>query len=98
MSVRARLTIIFTGLFGAIVIALGFSLYFLEKSDAYRRLDEALQVATAATSMSAEHELSEHSTKAAGEADIQSVLSETPSAALQDTQILVCEGDRCGDF
>lgn len=98
MSVRARLTIVFTGLFGAIVILLAFALYFLEKNDAYRQLDEALQVATGATSMSAEHELSEHSSQAAGEADIQSVLNRTQSAALRDTQILVCEGERCADF
>jgi signal transduction histidine kinase len=98
VSVRAQLTIVFTALFGAIVVALALSLYFLEKNDSYRRLDASLQVATAATSMSAEHELTEHSTKAGGEADIQAVLSETQSAALRDTQILVCEGDRCRDF
>jgi signal transduction histidine kinase len=98
VSVRAQLTNVFTALFGAIVIALALSLYFLGKNEAYRQLDAALQVATGATSMSAEHELTEHSTKAAGEADIQSVLSETQSAALRDTQILVCEGDRCSDF
>jgi signal transduction histidine kinase len=98
MSVRAQLTIVFTALFGAIVIALALSLYFLQRNDANRRLDTALQVATGATSMSAEHELTEHSTKAAGEADIQSVLSETQSAALRDTQILVCEGERCSGF
>jgi signal transduction histidine kinase len=98
MSVRTHLTVVFTGLFGAIVIALAVSLYFLEKNDAYRHLDAALQVATGATAMSAEHELSEHSTKAAGEADIQSVLNETQSAALRDTQILVCEGERCPNF
>jgi len=85
-------------MFGAIVIALALSLYFIEKNDAYRRLDAALQVATAATSMSAEHELTEHSTTAGGEADIQSVLSEDQSAAMRDTQILICEGERCSDF
>lgn len=98
MSVRAQLTIVFTTLFGAIVIALALLLYFLERNDAYRRLDVALQVATGATSMSAEHELTEHSKKSAGERDIEYVLSETQGAALRDTQILVCEGDRCGPF
>lgn len=98
MSLRANLTIIFTVLFGALVIALAISSYSLERNDAYTRLDAALQVAIGATSMSAEHELGEHSTKTAGEADIQSVLSETQSPVLRDTQILVCEADRCSDF
>ncbi len=98
MSLRAQLTVIFTVLFGFVVIALAFSLYIIEWNEAYGRLDAALQVATGATSMSAEHELSEHSSQAAGEADIQSVLSETQSAALRDTQILICQGDHCGNF
>ena len=67
MSVRARLTVIFTALFGAIVIALAVSLYFLEKSEAYKRLDTALETAASATSMSAEHELNENLTQRAGE-------------------------------
>jgi len=94
MSIRVRLTISFTALFGAIVIALAVAAYVLLSSDAYRRLDAALQVATGATEMSAEHELNEHSTKSAGEKDLQSVLDEAGTAALSDTQILVREGDR----
>jgi signal transduction histidine kinase len=94
MSTKAQLSITFASLFGAIVIALAVSFYLAEKNDAYQRLDAALQVATSATAMSAEHELSEHSTKAAGERDLQSVLDESKSSALNDTEILVCEGRR----
>ncbi len=94
MSIRARLTVSFTVLFGAIVIALAIAAYILIQEDAYLRLDAALQVATGATAMSAEHELNEHPTKAGGERDLQSVLDETGNAALSDTQILVREGDR----
>ena len=50
MSVKVRLTVIFTALFGAIVIALAISLYLLEKSEAYKRLDAALGTAASATS------------------------------------------------
>ncbi|HMF75732.1 MAG TPA: ATP-binding protein [Bryobacteraceae bacterium] len=91
MSARARLTISFTVLFGAIVIALAIGTYVLVRNDAYLRLDGALQVAIGATAMSAEHELNEHSTKLAGEKDLQSVLDETASSALTDTQILIRE-------
>jgi signal transduction histidine kinase len=94
MSIRARLTASFTVLFGAIVIALAIAGYLLVKEDAYLRLDAALQVATGATAMSAEHELNEHPTKSGGERDLQQVLDETSNKALSDTQILVREGDR----
>ncbi|MFL6451445.1 MAG: ATP-binding protein [Bryobacteraceae bacterium] len=98
MSVRVRLTVIFTALFGAIVIALAVSLYLLEKSEAYKRLDAAVEIAASATSMSAEHELNENPTQRAGERDLQSVLNETQSPALKNTQILVCERDRCAAY
>jgi len=48
--------------------------------------------------MSAEHELNENLTQQAGERDLQSVLNETQSPALKDTQILVCERDRCAAY
>jgi signal transduction histidine kinase len=98
MSARARLTISFTLLFGAIVIALAIAAYALFRNDAYLRLDAALQVATGATAMSAEHELNEHSTKVAGEKDLQSVLDEAGTAILTDTQILVREEARNAAF
>jgi signal transduction histidine kinase len=94
MSIRARLTISFTVLFGAIVIALAIAGYVFAKQDAYLRLDAALQVATGATAMSAEHELNEHPTKFGGERDLQLVLDGTANRALSDTQILVREGSR----
>jgi hypothetical protein len=57
ISVRLlRLTVGFSGLFGAIVIALATSLHLLEKSEAYKRLDAVLEIAASTTSMSAEHE------------------------------------------
>jgi len=94
MSVRARLTIFFTALFGAIVIALAVSAYFFASNDAYRRLDAALQVATGAIVMSGEHELNEHQEKLRGEQDLQSVLDGSSTSILADTQILVREGKR----
>lgn len=98
MSVRVRLTVIFTALFGTVVIALAISLYLLEISEAYKRLDAALETAASATSMSAEHEFNENLTQRAGERDLQSVLNETQSPALKDTQILVCDRDRCAAY
>lgn len=94
MSLRVRLTVIFTALFSAIVIALAISLYLLAKSEAYKRLDASLEIAASATAMSAEHEFNENSTQRAGERDLRSVLTETQSPALKDTQILVSEKDR----
>jgi signal transduction histidine kinase len=94
MSARARLTISFTALFGALVIGLAIAAYVLVRNDGYLRLNAALQVATGATAMSAEHELNEHSTKAGGERDLQLVLDEAASSGLRDTQILVREGNR----
>lgn len=98
MSLRVRLTVIFTALFGAIVIALAISLYLLAQSEAYKRLDASLEIAASATAMSAEHEFSENSTQRAGERDLRSVLNETQSPALKDTQILVCEKDRSAAY
>jgi signal transduction histidine kinase len=94
MSTRARLTVSFTALFGVIVIALAIEAYLLVRNDAYSRLDAALQVATGATAMSAEHEFNEHSTKFAGEKDLQSVFDDTESSDVTDTQILVREENR----
>lgn len=94
MSTRVRLTIFFTALFGAIVIALAVTAYVLVRNDGYLKLNAALQVATGATAMSAEHELNEHSAKAAGEKDLQLVLDEAASSGLTDTQILVREENR----
>ncbi len=73
MSVRARITICFTTLFGALVMGLAVAAYLLVENDAYLRLDAALQVAAGTTGMSAEHKLSEHSTKLDDERDLQSV-------------------------
>lgn len=84
----------FTALFGAIVIAPSIAAYVLVRNGAYLRLDAALQVATGATAMSGEHELNEHSTKAAGEKDLQLVLDEAANSGLTDTQILVREVNR----
>jgi hypothetical protein len=94
MSIRVRLTVSFTALFGAIVSAVAIAGYLLVRNDAYSRLDAALQVATGATAMSAEHELNGHSTKFAGEKDLQSVLDDAESSDLSDTQILVREENR----
>jgi len=69
------------------VLALAVAAYVLVRNDAYLRLDAALQVATGATTMSAEHELGEHVTKLGGEKDLQLVLEEGGSSALADTQI-----------
>ncbi len=88
------MTISFIALFGAIVIALSIAAYVLVRNGAYLRLDAALQVATGATAMSGEHELNEHSTRAAGEKDLQFVLDEAANSGLADTQILVREVNR----
>jgi signal transduction histidine kinase len=98
MSIRTRLTLSFSVLFGAIVIALAIAAYLLVRNDAYSRLDSALQVAAGATAMSGQHELSEHATKAAGEKDLQSVLDDTGGSDVADTQILVREGARIGAY
>lgn len=94
MSIRARLTISFTALFGVIVVAFAVAAYAVVRNDAYSKLDSALEVATGATAMSAEHEFNEHPAKDGGEKDLQSVLDETGSPDLADTQILVREHDR----
>jgi signal transduction histidine kinase len=98
MSARARLTISFTALFGAIVIALAVAAYVLVKNDTYLKLDATLHVATSVTAMSAEHELSEHPTRFGGERDLQLVLDESGSSALGDIQILVREGRRIAAY
>lgn len=94
MSLRAQLTLWFTLLFGAIVLALAFASYVLVRHQTYSRVDTALQVAIGATSLSAQHELSEHPDQAGGEADLQMVLDGSSTAELADTQILVREGNR----
>jgi heavy metal sensor kinase len=89
MSIRARLTFWFTCLFGITILALAVTSYVEVRRQAYSRLDSTLQVATGATAMSAEHELKEQATQLEGEQDLQSVLDQTGSPDLVDTQILV---------
>ncbi|HEX4750831.1 MAG TPA: ATP-binding protein [Bryobacteraceae bacterium] len=98
MSTRAQLSITFGCLFGTLILALALFSYFVRKNDLYRRLDTGLQVASGATAMSAEHELNEHANRASGERDLQDVLNETRSAALNDTEILVCDGQRTAAY
>jgi signal transduction histidine kinase len=94
MSTRIQLSLTFACLFGAIIVALAFFSYVVRRHDVYQRLDAELRVAAGATAMSAEHELNEHPTKPAGERDLQSVLDESKSFALADTEIVVCDGRR----
>jgi signal transduction histidine kinase len=94
MSIKARLTASFVALFGVLVIALAIAAYLLVSKDAYAKLDGELQVATGATAMSAGHELNEHRTQAAGEADLRAVLDDVGNSDLTTTQILVREQDR----
>lgn len=94
MSIRARLTFWFTAIFGVMVISLAIAGYDAVRRQAYSKLEAALAVANGATAMSSEHELNEHPTKSGGERDLQSVLDETGSPDLIDTQVLVREGSR----
>jgi heavy metal sensor kinase len=94
ISIRARLTLYFTALFGAIVVALAIAAYLLVRNDVYSKLDSGLHVAVDATAMSADHEFDEQSDKAADEADLRSVLHEMHDVSLPGTQILVREGSR----
>lgn len=94
VSIRARLTLYFTVLFGAIVVCLAVATYLLVSKDFYSRLDSALRIAVNATAMVGEHEINENSTKAGGEAELRSVLLATHNTPLPDTQILVREGER----
>src|SRR5205085_8444351 len=94
ISTRARLTLYFTGLFGAVLVALAAGAYILVRNDAYSKLDSGLRVAIDATAMSADHEFEEQSSKTAGEADLRSVLHGIHDGSLPNTQILVREGRR----
>jgi heavy metal sensor kinase len=93
-STKARLTLYFTALFGAIVVCLALASYLLVTRAEYTDLDSGLHVAVVATAMSAEHELSEHAAQRDGEADLQTILDESLSNSLPDTQIMIREGER----
>jgi heavy metal sensor kinase len=94
ISIRARLTLYFTALFGVIVVGLAVASYLLVSKDFYSKIDSALRIAVNATAMLGEHEMNGNSTKAEAEARLQTVLLETHDTPLPDTQILVREGDR----
>src|SRR5581483_10609041 len=94
ISIRARLTLYFTVLFGVIVVGLAVASYLLVSKDFYSKIDSALRIAVNATAMLGEHEMNGNSTKAEAEARLQAVLLETHNTPLPDTQILVREGDR----
>lgn len=98
MSTRARLTLIFTVLFGTIVVCLAIATYLLYSQDAYSKLDSGLRAAVDATAMSAEHEMAEHMTKEGGEADVRDVLSHAEAAAFPGAQILIRERNRLVAF
>ncbi len=94
VSIRARLTLYFTVLFGVIVVCLAVASYLLASKDFYSKLDSALRIAVNATAMLGEHEMNESTAKADGEDGLRSVLLGTHNTPLPDTQILVREGDR----
>src|SRR5437764_228835 len=60
ISTRARLTLYFTALFGAMVVALAITAYLLVRNDVYSKLDSGLHVAVDATAMSADDEFDEN--------------------------------------
>lgn len=93
-TIRARLTICFTAVFGVIVAVLATASYLLIRSDLYSKLDAALRVVVEVTAISAHHELIEHSQQAFGDADIQAVLNGQVDPALPQMQILVRQGSR----
>src|SRR5579875_777529 len=92
--IRARLTLFFTVMFGVIVVVLATGAYLLIRSDLYGKLDTGLTVTAEVTAISANHELTEHSQEAFGDADIQAVLNGQVQPALPQTQILVRQGGR----
>lgn len=94
LSIRARLTLYFTILFGGMVVGLAVASYLLFSHDTYSKLDSALRIAVSTTASLGEHEMNESSTKTSGEAELQSVLLEKHNTPLPDTQILVLEGNR----
>ena len=94
LSIRAKLTLSFTILFGLIVAALAIGSYVVVKQDLYSKLDLSLQVAVDTTAMAAQHEMSEHPDQAGGDDDIRQVLDDEIHVTLPDTQILVKEGGR----
>ncbi|MDQ2841289.1 MAG: ATP-binding protein [Acidobacteriota bacterium] len=99
MSTRTRLTLQFTALFSAIVIALAIGAFIIVKNTLYRELDAALYAAIDATAMSAQHEIDEHPTELAVDGDLQSVLSEQQgNASAAAAQILIRQGDRIVAF
>ena len=93
-STKTRLTLYFTALFGAIVVCLALASYLLVTRAEYSDLDSGLHVAVVATAMSTEHELGEHAEQHEGEADLQTILDESLSNSLPDTQIMIREGER----
>lgn len=94
VSIRARLTFYFTVLFGVMVVGLAVLTYLVFRHDSYSKLDSALRIAVQTTAALGEHEIGKNAVKAAGEADLQSVLLEKRNKPLPDTQILVREGER----
>lgn len=93
-SVRTRLTFYFTFVFGVMLVCLAVGSYSMFRHQAYKDLDESLNVAADATALSAAHELAEHSEQRWGEADLQSVLGFNSASTLSATQILIREGER----
>lgn len=93
-TLRARLTLSFTAVFGIIVAVLAVGSYLLVRSDLYSKLDSALRVVAEVTAISAHHELTEHSQERFGDADIQAVLNGQVDPALPQMQILVRQASR----
>jgi two-component system, OmpR family, sensor kinase len=94
LTIRARLTLYFTAIFGTIVAVLAIGCYLFIRRDLYSKLDSALQVQVEVTATSASHELTEHQQEASGDADIQSVLNDQEHTGRAHTQILVMQGNR----
>jgi two-component system OmpR family sensor kinase len=93
-TLRARLTLSYTAVFGIIVAVLAIGSYLLIRSDLYSKLDSALRVVVEVTAISAHHELIEHSQEEFGDDDIQAVLNGQVDPALPQMQILVRHGNR----
>lgn len=93
-SVRARLTLWYSGILAVALIAFTAGLYLLLAQHHYDRLEAGLRSAVQVTSLSVRHEIEEHNGKMEGEPSLREVLNTMHQTSFPKQGIAVYEGAR----
>lgn len=97
-SVRTRVSLRYSLLFGLLALFIGVGVYAYLKRDAYIRLDENTKTLLGVIKLAAKHEIEEHGGKQSGEEALREVMRTLYQTSFPQEQVAVWDGSRLVAF